>query len=112
MDRYQFVFDASPVALWLEDFTGVEAHLADLRRQGVTDLRHALSDDLASLRCVVGSIEVVAANQAADDLVGAQTEGEILGTLPAELLSEQTRRREPRALRYRRAHARRSLSHN
>ncbi len=65
MDRYQFVFDASPVALWLEDFTGVEAHLDDLRRRGVTDLCHVLSQDVELLKSIVGSIDVIAANPAA-----------------------------------------------
>jgi diguanylate cyclase (GGDEF)-like protein len=40
------MFDLAPVSLWLEDYSGVHARLAQWRADGVTDLRAFLRQDL------------------------------------------------------------------
>ena len=57
--RYRFVFEAAPVALWLEDFSGVATLLDELRITGVTDIRAALQADDVLLRRLLGSIVVL-----------------------------------------------------
>lgn len=46
---YQSLFDHSPVAVFLEDFTAVTDWMGELRERGVVDLRGHLSDDLVEL---------------------------------------------------------------
>lgn len=90
-DQYRFVFESSPVALWLEDFSGVRATLDRIHGEGVTDLTEVLEADSALLEEIIGSIHVVAANPAAVTLVGASDVADLLGPLPPEIISTDAR---------------------
>ena len=81
-------FDAAPIAMWQEDFSGVAEACRDLRREGVADLRAELAQNPDLLKAVVASIVVVDVNQAAVDLVGASSRDDLIGPIATVLLSE------------------------
>ncbi|MEM5345537.1 sensor domain-containing diguanylate cyclase [Paraburkholderia azotifigens] len=57
------MFDLAPVALWLEDFSGVKALFEDWRAQGVTDLRAHIGSDLKRVGECARRIRVIKVNQ-------------------------------------------------
>jgi diguanylate cyclase (GGDEF)-like protein len=57
------MFDLAPVALWLEDFTGVKALFEDWRQAGVTDLREYLREDPRRVKACADRIRVVKVNR-------------------------------------------------
>jgi len=89
-EQYRFVFNESPIAMYLEDWTGVGAVLEPLRETGVTDIRKTLYDDVGLLQAAVSSIEILDVNPAAVQLVGAESREDLLGPLPAEIVKPET----------------------
>ena len=85
-------FDALPLAMYEEDYSGVAAEIERLRTSGVSDLGTLLGSDRAVLDRLIGLIEVKAVNHKAVDLVGAEDEAQLLGTLPPEIFDEETHR--------------------
>ncbi|MFP3557807.1 diguanylate cyclase [Paraburkholderia sp. SIMBA_049] len=57
------MFDLAPVALWLEDFSGVKALFEDWRAQGVTDLRAHIGEDIKRVAECASRIRVIKVNQ-------------------------------------------------
>jgi diguanylate cyclase (GGDEF)-like protein len=57
------MFDLAPVALWLEDFTGVKALFEEWRRAGVTDLRGYLQEDRRRVKDCTHRIKVLKVNR-------------------------------------------------
>lgn len=57
------MFDLAPVALWLEDFSGVKALFEDWRAQGVTDLRTHIGEDIRRVAECASRIRVIKVNQ-------------------------------------------------
>jgi len=57
------MFDLAPVALWVEDFSGVKAQFAEWRRAGVTNLREYLRDDPERARQCAERIGLVKVNR-------------------------------------------------
>ncbi|MEM5372577.1 GGDEF domain-containing protein [Paraburkholderia azotifigens] len=57
------MFDLAPVALWLEDFSGVKALFEDWRAQGVTDLRAHIGSDVKRVGECASRIRVIKVNQ-------------------------------------------------
>jgi len=83
------LFDAAPVSLWLEDYSGVK-ELFDLwREQGVTDLRSFLLDDLARITACAQSIRLLRVNQATLRQFAAQSLEELTWRL-GEVLRDDT----------------------
>lgn len=64
-ERYRQLFDQTPVATWEEDYSDLMGWLADLRRQGVTNLASYLDDHLEALPAALGRMRVLMANRTA-----------------------------------------------
>lgn len=79
-ERYRSLFDHSPIAMWEEDFTGVELLLNELRERG-DDLEAYLHDHPGAALRIAGLVEVKAANEAAVRLLEADSPEELLGEL-------------------------------
>ncbi len=77
--RYQLLFDMAPIALWEEDFTEVGEWLAQMRDAGTDDLAAFLDANPEQLAAAIGRIKVTDANQAAVDLVEADSRHQLLG---------------------------------
>ncbi len=78
-ERFGSLFYHSPVALFEEDFTGVERFLDGLRATGVTDLAEYLRAQPEAALRIAGLIEITAANDAAVRLVEAKSVEAVLG---------------------------------
>ncbi len=83
-------FDAIPVAMYEEDYSGVAAELEQLRAAGVDDIVAHLQADRSELDRLISLIDVTAVNERAVRLVGAETEDQLLGRLPPEIFDEHT----------------------
>jgi len=92
-ERYRSLFDHSPIAMWEEDFTGVELLLNELRERG-DDLEVYLQDHPGAALRIAGLVEVKAANEAAVRMLEADSREALLGELKnrdAEALDSITR---------------------
>ena len=56
------VFDLAPVAMWLEDFSGVKEQFEVWRAEGVTDLRSYLLADVQRVASCSQRIKLLAVN--------------------------------------------------
>ncbi len=69
--RYAFeLFEQSPVALWVEDFSGIRQALQQLRQQGVDDLERHLAEHPQVLDACIEALRVVRANRMALEQYG------------------------------------------
>jgi PAS domain S-box-containing protein len=72
-ERYQSLFEDSPLSLWEEDFSGVKSFLAGLKASGVRDLRSHFTAHPDDLRQVVEQVRVIDVNQATVHLHDAES---------------------------------------
>lgn len=75
------VFDLAPVALWLEDYSGVKALFDGWRRAGVTSLRDHLTGHPARVKECAGRIRVLQVNRKTLDLYAANDLNHLVGNL-------------------------------
>ncbi|WP_348633767.1 ATP-binding protein [Rhizobium sp. BK376] len=68
--RYRSIFDMTRVALWERDYSRVRAYIVGLKEEGVTDLRDYIRTHPEVIPQCIAMIGVVAANDAAVDLLG------------------------------------------
>ena len=82
-------FEATPMALWLEDYGDLHAQFERWRAEGVTDLRSWLLQDRDRLRQCAGLIRILRVNRQALSLFGARTQSELMDRL-ADVLRDDT----------------------
>ena len=82
-------FEATPMALWLEDYSALYAQFDRWRAEGVTDLRSWLLQDRDRLRHCAGLIRILRVNRQALSLFGARTQSELMDRL-ADVLRDDT----------------------
>lgn len=70
--RYQVLFEDSPISLWEEDFTGVKAYIDELRHDGVTDLSSYFDDHPNALDDCITKVKIMDVNQATIELYEAK----------------------------------------
>ncbi len=87
-DGYRLTFDAAPIAIWREDFSGVVELCDELRARGVVDLRSQLEADKALLSEAVGRVIVCDVNQQAVQIAGAASRHDLIGHIPTQMLTE------------------------
>jgi PAS domain S-box-containing protein len=75
--RFRANFEASPVALWEEDFSAVKARLNELCNAGITDLRAYLDKNPSEVADLAARIDVLEINQASVRSLGAETKEQI-----------------------------------
>jgi diguanylate cyclase (GGDEF)-like protein len=56
------IFNLAPVAMWIEDFSAVQAQFSDWKAQGVVDIRAFLKEDLTRVAQCASMIRVVEVN--------------------------------------------------
>ena len=74
-------FELAPVALWLEDYSGVKALLDSWRKAGVTSLRDYLLDDLARVKECASRIRVLQVNRQTLNLYAAADLGDLVNNI-------------------------------
>jgi PAS domain S-box-containing protein len=87
---YGNLFDNTPISLWREDFSRVEAWLDRLREAGVTDIAEHLAANREALAEAISLIEVVDVNRSAAALIGAQDKSDLIGPLAPETVGPET----------------------
>ncbi|GAB4171617.1 MAG: hypothetical protein Fur0032_10930 [Terrimicrobiaceae bacterium] len=88
-ERFRFLFEACPVAVWLEDFRGVVVWFDELRREGVCDLRSYFHKHPGVVKSALGKVRVLDVNKAAVEQNGAVSRQELLARLP-ELFTDES----------------------
>lgn len=81
-ERYQQLFQESPVALWEVDWSGVRRRLVELQQSGVTRLRSWLKRHPEEVAALQKLIRVLDVNRAALRLYGAETRAELAEKFP------------------------------
>ena len=76
-DYHRSLFDESPIALSIQDFSQVKARVQELRAAGVTDLRSYLQQNHDELAGLVASIRMLRVNQAAINVYKAHSSKEL-----------------------------------
>lgn len=79
--RFQSLFEASPISLWEEDYSAVNAYFDTLRVQGVTDLQEYLSEHPEAVAYCTTLIHVLNVNQKTLDLFGAESKEHLIANL-------------------------------
>jgi PAS domain S-box-containing protein len=69
--RYRHIFDASPIGVWEEDYSGAKRVIDGLKAQGVTDFRRHFRDHPDALRRAVQAITIIDVNEATLKIHGA-----------------------------------------
>jgi len=87
--RYRELFEASPIALWEEDFSGVKRHVDELRASGVKDCREYFENHPEEVHKCVSLVKVLDVNRATLDLYGAKSKKELLKGL-AQIFTEDS----------------------
>lgn len=86
--HYRHVFSILPVAAWEEDFSGVAARLAELRRCGVVDLDRYFDEHPGELADCVRRVRILDFNAAVTDLIGEGDPARLLGQVDPTSLTE------------------------
>lgn len=63
--KFKALFENSPVATWLEDLTGIETFLNELKEKRITDLKQYFSGNPEIILDLIGSIKVLDVNESA-----------------------------------------------
>ncbi len=77
-EQYQDLFENSPVATWLEDFSALVEWMDELRAKGIKDLRAYLASNPEELKHAISLIRILNANQAAVKMNGARNKEELI----------------------------------
>lgn len=80
-DLSNTVFNLAPVAMWLEDFSGVREQFELWRSEGITDLRTHLLADVRRVAACSQKIRVLAVNAKTLELFEAESFGALVGGL-------------------------------
>lgn len=79
--RFTHLFTSAPVSIWEEDFSQAAAWLRELRSEGVDDLEAFLDQNPELVRQAVSKVRVNAVNNAAVDLLEADSHEQLMGGL-------------------------------
>ncbi len=79
MDKLELsIFDLSPIAMWIQDFSGVKTIFEQWQAQGIQDIRQYLLEDPERLHPCLATIKTIHVNQSALTLYEAENIEEIL----------------------------------
>ena len=79
--RLQELFEASPISLWEEDYSGIKDYFDSLRRAGVSDLQPYLQQHPETVRHCMELIRVLDVNRRTLELFAAGSKQELLANL-------------------------------
>jgi len=86
--RYRYIFDATGVSIWEEDFSRVKAAIDDLKSQGVRDFRQYFAAHPEFVREAVSMVKIVDVNDTTARLFTAESKDELLVSLHKIFLPE------------------------
>ncbi len=80
-DKYQALFNDSPISLWEEDFSGVKQFIDQLRQNGVTDFTAHFDAHPEDVIHCIGLVKVVDINDRTLELYKAKSKEELVANL-------------------------------
>jgi PAS domain S-box-containing protein len=80
-DRYKSLFDASPISIWEEDFSGAFDIIQKLKTDGVRDFQKHFSENIDDAILCSSKVKILDVNQATLTLFGAKLKEELLTNL-------------------------------
>jgi len=80
-NRYQRLFDDSPIPLWEEEFSDLYAHLGDLKAKGIDNLRSYFDENPEELNVCAQKISILGVNKAAVALHQADSKEQLINNL-------------------------------
>jgi len=86
------IFELAPVAMWIEDFSGVKQQFELWRSEGVEDIRAYLEEDIERVSSCSEKIKIIRVNRKTLDLFEAETLGRVLLT-PEDVTEREDARR-------------------
>ncbi|GAB4526412.1 MAG: hypothetical protein Fur0018_11670 [Anaerolineales bacterium] len=86
--QYRTLFENSPVALWVEDFSAVRRYIDGLRAQGIQDFRAYFLAHPEAVAACVSLVRLVDINQATVDLYAAPNKATLLRDLAQTFTQE------------------------
>ncbi|WP_112436651.1 sensor domain-containing diguanylate cyclase [Rhizobium sp.] len=75
------IFDLAPIAMWIEDFSGVAAQFDAWRQEGVADIRAFLKEDVSRVAACSQRIRILRVNQKTLDLFEAESQDHLTANL-------------------------------
>ncbi|MEW5757254.1 MAG: PAS domain S-box protein [Pseudomonadota bacterium] len=87
----QALFEHSPISIWEEDFSAVQALFAELRAAGVTDWRGYFDRNPQALFECAGRVKILAINQTSVKFFEAESKADIPKNLPSYFTGESLR---------------------
>jgi len=75
------IFDLSPIAMWVEDFSGVKAQFDQWRAEGISDLKAYLREDTARVETCSRQIRVLRVNRKTLELFEADDMDHLVANL-------------------------------
>jgi PAS domain S-box-containing protein len=78
-ERYRDLFEASPISLWVEDFSGIRAFLNGLRQQGITEVGAYFDEHPDQIDECFHQLKVLDVNQATLQLYGMPSKAALIG---------------------------------
>ncbi|MFK0166179.1 sensor histidine kinase [Rhizobium sp. NPDC090279] len=85
--RYRSIFDRTRVALWERDYSKLHSYLGEIRAKGITNIGAHARTNPGFLDDCISLVRVVAANEAARELLGARSSA--VGVLHSYIQAEQ-----------------------
>ncbi|MHA1989883.1 MAG: PAS domain S-box protein [Candidatus Hodarchaeales archaeon] len=86
-DEYHFLFENSPVSLWLEDFSEFKKYIDELKNAGVNNFSEYFDNNPEEVRKCLSKITIEDVNQATLEMFQIKNKNHILGNAE-KLLSE------------------------
>ncbi len=80
-NKFQSLFDATPISLWEEDFSQIKQFIDHLRQNGVTDFKAYFDEHPQDVYHCISLVKVIDINQATLQLYKANSKQEILQNL-------------------------------
>lgn len=75
------VFDLAPIAMWIEDFSGVKEQFDRWRKDGIEDVRAFLKDDVSRVAACSQQIRILRVNRKTLDLFEAESLDHLVANL-------------------------------
>jgi PAS domain S-box-containing protein len=89
-ERYRLVFENSPVSIWEEDFSEVNAYLNNLKQQGVTDIEAYLDQHPDAIEKCAELVRIIDINQATLTMHGAVSKDELITSIARTFTPESS----------------------
>ena len=84
--KYRTIFELAGLSLWEEDISELRAHLAELKKEGISDLGSYFETHPELLNSAASMIRVVDVNDTTLRLYGANSKDELLGPISTALI--------------------------